>query len=201
MTLDDLVNAVYNNNATEVEDILKNNSGFDINDEIEDDDGVFTALNIAKTTGNSEIQGLLKSYGAAYNNSRILQSAIEGNLDKVKSYLKQGVNINTRKRSGLNSLECALSEGHCELALFLINTGIDTGQIQLLHEAVLGKCKDVVKYAINNNWDINEGYEENYSGQKEVIDGDLEGFTPLRIATKYGHKEIEDILVKHGAKT
>lgn len=117
-------------------------------------------------------------------NSELLDAISEGNLDKVKRWIKLGADINAY--SGL-PLEAAARRGHVDILQFLlshpsvdVNTRYSFGETALQVAAFEGET-DAVRFLLNvPNIDVNAA--------------DNEGFTALMMAIIKENKNIIDLL-------
>ena len=126
---------------------------------------------------------------------KMLEAAANGDINTIKSYLDQGVDINYRNSGILNSQETACmkaaEKGQLEALKFLVEQGADFrkandgGENPISYAGKKGHF-EVVKYLINIGEDAN--YQENNYGM-----------TPLLYATEYGDVEFIKELVNLGA--
>jgi len=114
-----------------------------------------------------------------------------GQMNKVRSLLKQGAGVNSRASStdrvpaGLTALMLASANNHLEMCKFLVSHGAkvnqaDEGGGTSLIYAVWKGNKDIVVFLIKNGANINA----------RTIDGR----TPISVAQQYGHYQIAKIL-------
>jgi ankyrin repeat protein len=110
-------------------------------------------------------------YGSA------LTSAIEGgNCEVCRMLLDHGADVSHRIRSGDNALQLATRSGHEEIVGLLIERGVDVNE---------------------------EGFIRIHfppCGGKKACYFEKKGKNALEIAIFRGHKQIEELLRKHGAK-
>ena len=122
----------------------------------------------------------------------ILDAAEKGNIEAVKQHLADGADVNAKDR-GWTPLLKAAWHGHKEIAELLIAEGADVNAkgwkgLTPLHDAASNKShKETVELLLAKGADVNAK--------------DVEGFTPLDKAALWDHKEIADLLVKHGGKS
>ncbi|MHC4558517.1 MAG: ankyrin repeat domain-containing protein, partial [Planctomycetota bacterium] len=118
------------------------------------------------------------------------QAVVSGDIDKVKSLISDGADVNFKNRMGWTPLHTAVRNSRKEIAILLIEKGADisakagSGQTPLHFAADTGQ-KDVVELLITKGADVNA-----ISSRRE---------NALSLAKKKGHTEIADLLVKHGA--
>ena len=124
-------------------------------------------------------------------NSEFRVAAGMGQLERVKSFLKQGADINSRAPSagavpaGGTALMLAAASNHLEIVKFLISNGANVNQADngggtALIYAVWKGYKDIVALLLKKDADI-------YAKTRD-------GRTPLSVAKHYGHTEIEKML-------
>ena len=124
--------------------------------------------------------------------SSIHDAAWDGNIEAVKQHLADGADVNAKDR-GWTPLLKAAWHGHKEIAELLIAEGADVNAkgwkgLTPLHDAASNKShKETVELLLAKGADVNAK--------------DVEGFTPLDKAALWDHKEIADLLVKHGGKS
>ena len=154
----------------------------------------------------------------------ILDAAEKGNIEAVKQHLAAGADVNAKDR-GWTPLLKAAWHGHKEIAELLIAEGADVNariggwlNVTPLHSAA---NKEIAEMLIANGADVNaKGWKgltplhdaASNKSHKETVElllakgadvnaKDVEGFTPLDKAALWDHKEIADLLVKHGGKS
>ncbi len=123
-------------------------------------------------------------------------AAALGNEDIVKMLLDAGANVNYRDPWGMAALHAALKEGHEAIALALIEHGADVNVRTVsglypgftpLHAAVFfaKTSQPVIALLLKKGALVNAK--------------DDAGRTPLQMAVQKNLKEIEELLIKHGA--
>ena len=147
-----------------------------------------TALHIALSRGRQDMAEFLISKGA--KDPELHLAACLGNLERVKSLVETGVDIDTTDEAGFTSLYWAISVGREEVAEFLIDKGADIGveinsNRSLLHQAAQWGSARLVKLLISKGTDVNAR-----------VRSDL---TPLHSAAERGHKNIVELLIANGA--
>jgi len=122
---------------------------------------------------------------------RMLKAAYRNDIATVKSLLAQGADVNaTMGESGWTALILASSEGHTELARFLltkgaaVNTRDCVDNTALIREVVYGHT-EIVELLLAN------GAAVDLKGHK--------GLTALMRAAMYGYSDIVKALLAHGA--
>jgi len=126
---------------------------------------------------------------------KMLEAAANGDINTIKNYLDQGVDINYQNSNLLASEETACmkaaEKGQIEALKFLIENGADFkkgnsgGENPISYAGKKGQF-EVVMFLINKGEDVN--YQENNYGM-----------TPLLYATEYGDVEFIKELIKQGA--
>ncbi len=119
-------------------------------------------------------------------------AAYEGSLDKVKSAVESGMDINgIDPGQKLTALHMAAYNGHTETVTYLISQGAvvdcrdSQGKTPLIH-ACTGPFAEAVKALIKAGADVN------------AIDT-TEGFTPLMMAAGLGEPEVVEVLLENNA--
>jgi hypothetical protein len=127
----------------------------------------------------------------AQNEARTLhQAVIDGNIDKVKSLLANGTDINVTNMLGGTPLHTAISNKQQAIAEFLISKGPDLNARDKqgrtpLFLAVETDQKSIVNLLLTKNVDVN------------VVGRG--GQNALSLAKSKGDTELTELLVKHGA--
>ena len=119
------------------------------------------------------------------------QAVADGDIDRVKTEISAGVDMNSKNRMGWTMLHIAVNKKHTEIAKLLIEKGTDVNirdnrGRRPLHLAVQTGQKDIVEALIAKGADIN------------AIDGSANN--ALTLAKKNNNKEITDLLLKNGAE-
>lgn len=124
--------------------------------------------------------------------TELVIAAGNGNLEKVKSLLNKGVDINAKEtKLGLTALMFASSAGYLNMVKYLISKGADinvksskAGETALMRASIDGHL-EVVKYLIDKGADINAKANS--------------GRSPLMIASSVGYLNIVKYLISKGA--
>ena len=119
------------------------------------------------------------------------QAVVDGDIDRVKSEISAGVDLNSKNRMGWTLLHIAVNKKHTEIAQLLIDKGADVNARdnrgrRPVHLAVETGQKTIVEALIAKGVDIN------------AIDGRAEN--ALTLAKKNNQKEITELLLKNGAE-
>ena len=126
----------------------------------------------------------------------IHQAAMHGNTKAVKQHLAAGVDVNAKDKYGRTPLHMTPINGHKEIVELLISKGADVnvrddlGGRTPLHQAASSGHKvaqQIAELLITKGADVNAKMED--------------GRTPLNFTESKEHKEIADLLRKHGGKT
>ena len=139
----------------------------------------------------------------------------------VKSLIEHGAEINIRdKKHKMTPLDRAVSMGHVEMVKLLINNGADAMN-EALRLSIVHKNVRIAEMFLKNGVDINHMNEDgdtalhcatkwsnidtvqlllNYGANVNIENND--GKTPLYYVrgSAFQHKEISDLLIRHGAK-
>ncbi|HRX15068.1 MAG TPA: ankyrin repeat domain-containing protein [Spirochaetota bacterium] len=190
---DNLIYYIIKGNNSKVEELLK--AG--VNPDTTDKNG-FYAVHYAAFFGRALILAKLKNYGANLNVSDkggaypIHHAAYKDRLDTVNYIVINGLNdVNSRARNGYAPLDRAAIKGNSRIIDILIKSGakpdytFNSGE-NALHMAVYSGDMDSVKYLLA-------------TGKIDVNYQEKRGYTVLHYAAWFGHPEICDYLIRHGA--
>jgi ankyrin repeat protein len=118
-------------------------------------------------------------------------SAYQGDLAKVRSFVEQGIDVDSRDSEGRTALYYAAMQGKRDLVEFLLSRGANVNAkdkdygFTPLHHAVGGGHKDVVELLIAKGADVNAT--------------DKHGWTPLDSSVYGGNTDIPELLIEAGA--
>jgi hypothetical protein len=183
-----LAQAVAKDNLNEVRNLIA--SGEDVNGREEDKT---TPLFIAVENGNLEMTELLLNFGAkvnARNSTRetaLMKLDDEASKELVELLIRNGAKVDLKDASGNTALILAAQAAKPEVVQALIDAGADVnekneeGQTALLNAAYADDI-EAVRILLNAGADVNAK--------------NVEGETAF---DKTSEKEIEDLLVSHGA--
>ena len=119
------------------------------------------------------------------------QAVVDGDIDRVKTLLSEGADVNSKNRMGWTLLQTAIRNQRTEIVTLLIEKGADIkakdnrGRTPLHFAAETGQMV-IVEQLIAKGAEIN------------VMDSRADN--ALSLAKKNNHKEVADLLVKNGAQ-
>ena len=160
-------------------------------------EGHFTPLDTAFIGTDKETADLLRKHGGKTSKElkgvkESIQDAVKAaNIEAVKEFLAEGVDVNAEDEHGNRPLYIAVEYGRKEIVELLIANGADlnvkgdTYSDTPLNIAASYGHKEIAKILIVKGADVNAR--------------DWEGNTPLDKAKR--HPELADLLRKHGGKT
>jgi ankyrin repeat protein len=159
-----------------------------------------TPVMCAFKNNKKSIVELLVSSGA---DTSLNFAAYIGDLEKMKSFIESGADINLPDTDGYTPLQRAAQNGYINIAQLLIENGamIDSkGAIgrTALHEACKNGQKEIVELLLSRKANVNEKTIKMFMGRgafREYWPGDI---TPLFLATRY--PDIVELLISHGAE-
>jgi hypothetical protein len=136
----------------------------------------------------------VSSYGQQSNENTpgsLHRAIISGDIEKVKSILSSGVDVNARNTINGTPLHTAVDKQRKEIVQLLLEKNADVNLVNNarqtpLHIAVNTGQKDIVELLVAKGADVN------------TLDG--MGDNALSLAQKGGHTEIAEFLIQHGAK-
>ena len=129
-------------------------------------------------------------------------AAASGQLDVLRSLIKNGADINASTADNCTPLMIAIEKGNINVATFLIEHGAnvdlkddrgDTALHYAISRYILHNCNDSLKVCsclIKHGADVN-GCNNNKGPNNRR--------TPLMIASRYGRVDVMTLLIKHGA--
>ncbi|MFW9983019.1 MAG: ankyrin repeat domain-containing protein [Candidatus Thorarchaeota archaeon] len=122
--------------------------------------------------------------------SKLHESAEEGNLEGVKNALEEGANLNAIDGRGMKPIHWAALRGHKEIVSILLEKGADVNSTNfadwtpLMHASMEGHF-EIVQILIQKGANVNS---------KTSVSG-----TALMFASGRGHKKIVEVLLEKGA--
>ena len=116
-------------------------------------------------------------------NEEFVKACLEGRIDQATILLKHGADINAVNEDHLNALSLAVRKRYIE-GIFNTEQSKEKLLEKLLKNCEIGNIEEV-KILIDNGADLNAADEYDY--------------TPLKIASKYGHTELANLLIDNGA--
>ncbi|XP_030844791.1 ankyrin repeat, PH and SEC7 domain containing protein secG-like [Strongylocentrotus purpuratus] len=154
----------------------------------------------------------------------LLTAALDGCVEDVQHFLRQGAQIHTFDSSGSTPLHCASRNGHLDVVRFLVSRraqverGDNNGGTPL-HIASDNGHLDVFKYLISKRAQIDKHDKDDMTallfasakghldvvqylvGQSAQVEGsNNKGITPLHIASINGRLDVVQYLVRQGAQ-
>jgi ankyrin repeat protein len=145
--------------------------------------------------------------------STIHQAADAGDVARVKAFIQEGIDVNT-KVHGCTPLHCAARHGHKEVAELLIAKGADvnaknTGGRTPIDLAINQGRKEIAKLLVSKSGDVSlhtAAYVGDLQRVEKFIDGggnvdakDQKGQTALHYAAKAGQIAVAKVLMANGA--
>jgi ankyrin repeat protein/beta-lactamase regulating signal transducer with metallopeptidase domain/6-phosphogluconolactonase (cycloisomerase 2 family) len=187
-----------------------------------------TPLWYAKIEGHAEVVELLLKHGARDEApaNALHKAAAEGNVERVRSLIESGADVNAKDPNGLTPLHRAVFSGNRTIVELLLSHGADInaqnstsyywtplhfaagmGQKELV-EFLLAKGADIKARTANNSMPLHRAALEGHKDVVEVLiakGADVnakttDGDTALDLAKQRGHSGIVELLQKHGAK-
>lgn len=143
----------------------------------------------------------------------------EGHLKIVELLIARGADINEVDCYGSSLLYFALFFQFKEIAVLLIDKGVDVNVGEPIMEAVRNDYKDIVKLLVEKGADVNVRTAQETTpliqasrwGHKEIVEflviegadvnaRNIDGETPLNLASNKDYKEIAEFLITKGAQ-
>jgi uncharacterized protein len=112
--------------------------------------------------------------------SLLIEAAYKGDLEKVRSLLNSGVNVNARKTHGTTALTFAAERGHTQVVKLLLDKGADvnagsaSGRTALMGAAEGGHPEVLVRL---------------FEKRANINSKDFDGRTALTLAAERGHTQ------------
>ncbi len=171
--------------------------------------------------GRKEVVELLVAKGAKVPALHL--AAYMGDIEKVKRYLDDGININSQEGAGCTALHAAASGGRKDIVEFLIGRGAnvdlkDTSAMTPLYYAATHNREDIADLFLAKGADVNVKDERSFTllyyaiwdESKDAIElliakganvdaKDRAGYTPLVYAIWQNDKDIVELLLSKGA--
>jgi len=116
--------------------------------------------------------------------SSLLRASREGDLKRIKKQLAHGVDVNSRNEENGYALFEALFHDRLEAVKMLLDAGANPNNVELLALALLKGSREMVEMLLEAEADANMS---------------MDGETPLYGAVRFGHLEIVELLLDHGA--
>jgi cytohesin len=181
----------------------------------------WTVFRHSVSQGSQELVEYFLSRGATAPQFHL--SACLGDLDRVKSLVKKGIDVDAKDETGWTPLYWAASMGREEVAEFLIGNGADidvrtNDDRTPLHQAARSGAAKLVELLVSKGADSNTRDEDDSTplhwaatgGHKNVVElliasgaevkaKEKSGNTPLHWAAEGGHADIVEILLAKGA--
>jgi ankyrin repeat protein len=133
----------------------------------------------------------LEKKGYSYTESSFVESAKKGDIDAVKLFLAEGIDINATNERGQTAIARAAEYQRTEVVTLLLGKGADVEKVggryartALMEAAGTGNTV-IMKQLVEKGADINAM--------------DHEGATPIFFACMYGHVEAVRLLIELGA--
>lgn len=185
-----------------------------------DNDGE-TPLDVAAHGSPRSVGELLVKEGAEV--STLHTATYVGDLEKVKSFVEKGEDINGQNARGGTPLHTAAAGGRKDVLEFLVAKHADIEakdkrEMTPLHTAASAGQKDAAEWLLSHGADANSKSKGGFtalhyaamSGDRDVTELFLakgcdvneeaaRGFTPLHYASMVGNKEVVELLIAKGA--
>ena len=131
------------------------------------------------------------SWAYIFGRAKLMDAALDGNLDEVKRLLDAGVKIDTEYEAGNTPLIYASVPGHLDVAMLLLERGADINKrteygYTVLHMAARFGRLDVVKMLVESGADLHAKIYD-----WETIPSERRGKTPLGWARMNMYKDHE----------
>lgn len=193
------------NGYVDIVDILLNSGA----DSSLTDKSAKTVLDYAAMNRHSEVVAMfdVKKF--------IFQSAIDGDVETVRSYLDSGVAVDIRDNNGSTPLMEASSKGYAGVIALLLEYGADIAAQDKLSRSALDKAKanghqEAIRLLIEAGLNLINAIKggQDLASIKVIVDGqknlnivDTQGNSALFIAMIANRADVVEILLQSGAKT
>lgn len=148
-----------------------------------------SALELAASSGKSEMVELLISRGATATNQALQWAATRGSLRIVETLLEHGAEAAAKDSYGVSSLFFAVSGGADYFTTFLLDP---LNKRPKPMPPPIAEYREVIKMLVAKGADVNEKFVG--STYKPGF-----GTTPLMVAAALGHEQIFQLLIELGA--
>jgi ankyrin repeat protein len=154
-----------------------------------------TPLWQASLNGHTEVVKLLLANKADVNavhtdgRTPLWMASQEGHTEVVKLLLANKADVNAKKTTGTTALWIASQEGHTEVVKLLLTSKADVNANPALFIASQNGHVEIVKLLLANKAEVNT--------KVSIMGND---YTPLSMAQQGMHREVVELLKKHGAK-
>ncbi|OJH31309.1 MAG: ankyrin repeat domain-containing protein [Wolbachia endosymbiont of Armadillidium vulgare] len=125
------------------------------------------------------------------NKKELFLALKNGNLQKAKRLIKQGVNVNASNEEGSTPLHLAAENGYFDIVKLFLENGAKVDDRDILNRTPLHLAAE------NGYFDIVKLFLEN--GAK-VDDRDILNCTPLRVAAENGYFDTAQLLLQYKAE-
>ena len=209
--------AVWDDDVESAKLLVNHGAKFDTKDQ----DG-FTAFRYAAEQGNRELVEFFVSKDADV--STFHGAACVGDLDRVKSFVEQGADVDAKDEFNWTPLFWAVSTGQTDVAEFLISRGADVQAktsddgSTAIHQAAQIRAWKLAELLISKGADVNSKNNNgstpliiaSFSGNRDAVEWLIakgaevnvrgrEDWTPLHRATRAGERDVVGILLSKGA--
>ena len=181
--------------TAEITSLLKSHGAtFDPNRAVR---GPFTRLDLAVSTGNADMTRLLLNLGAeahaaaSHPRPRLINAATSGHVEILTMLIEAGVSVDQADGDGNPALRYAIEKGHAHVVQTLLEHGasvdfVDTASGRnLLHLSAFGGHAEIATQLLNSGVPIDARDHRNK--------------TPLHYAAQYGHQQLAERMIEHGA--
>ena len=144
-----------------------------------------------KSIKNPEVSAQSKAVAPLINMDLFFQSALEGNIDAVKTTLEKGVDVNSVDSNSRTALMLASYNGHESIVQLLLEKKADVNMLDVSSRTALmfaasGPFNATVTALLNADADVN------------IVDKE-EHWSAIMFAASEGQLEVVETLFQHGA--